>query len=121
MKELKVFKIRGLKIKTSDLTYELIKEEYEYNLEKGNNEKAEVFKELLDLLNKEKNKNPDTIEKCVNKLIDDNIEKRKELKEKIKALKKEYANNIKRINFENQILSSYSKREMEDMVVQMID
>lgn len=103
---MKVIKMKGLKPEIVDLDYSIIKEEMENADKKGRNEQVVSYTKLLENLND--NSNAEAIENEVNKIIDLDKEKIKELKSEIKRLEKEIS-----------LLSHYSKRET-DLDVTMI-
>lgn len=103
---MKVIKMKGLKPEIVDLDYSIIKEEMENADKKGKNEQVVSYTKLLENLNE--SSNAEVIENEVNKIIDLDKEKIKELKSEIKRLEKEM-----------NLLSHYSKRET-DLDVSMI-
>lgn len=103
---MKVIKMNGFKPEIVDLNYSIIKEEMESANQKEKSDQVVLYTKLLEKLNE--NSTAEEIENEVNKMIDLNREKIKELKSQIKTLEKE-------IN----LLSRYSKRE-NDLDVSMI-
>ena len=104
---MKAIKANGLKIEMVDIDYDFLKEQMEEFVKKNKMSKAAALKKLLDLLDQEEKKGReitlDVIEECVNKILDDDFEQMNQLKEQIKDLDQE-----------RQMLSSYSKREMDN-------
>lgn len=84
---MKVVRLNGLKPELVDFDYNVIREEKEKYEKKGKVEKAFSYSKLLN--NLEENSTAEEIENEVNKIIDSNREKVKELKKEIKMLEKE--------------------------------
>ena len=103
---MKVVKMNGLKPEIVDLDYGIIRTEMENAERKGRTEQVASYTKLLERLDDKSN--DEVIESEVNKIIDFDKEKIKELKNEMKKLEKE-------IN----LLSHYSKRET-DLDITMI-
>ena len=103
---MKVIKMNGLKPEIVDLDYKIIKEEMENSNRKGRVEQVVSYTKLLENLDEESNS--EMIENEVNKIIDADRDKIKELKNEIKKLEKEIS-----------LLAHCSKREI-DLDVTMI-
>ena len=103
---MKVVKMNGLKPEIVDLDYGIIRTEMENAERKGRTEQVVSYTKLLERLDDKSN--DEVIESEVNKIIDFDKEKIKELKNEMKKLEKE-------IN----LLSHYSKRET-DLDITMI-
>ena len=104
---MKVVKINKLKPEIVDLNYDILNEEKEFCEKKGKSEKVASYAKLLS--NLEKDSSPDTIEEEVNKIIDSDKERIKELKKEIKSLEKE-------IN----LLANYSQKHVDAAVLASI-
>ena len=104
---MKVVKLNGLKPEIINLDYNTISEEMKRCKEKGKKEKVDSYSKLLEKL--EENSAPDVIENEVNKIIDFDKEKVKNLKDEIKVLEKEIA-----------LLSKFSERENDAEVLPTI-
>lgn len=104
---MKAIKANGLKLEMVDIDYDFLKEQMEDFVKNNKMKKAEALRKLLtelEELEREGRKiTLDLIEETVNKIIDANFLESKKLKDKIKELDQE-----------NQILSLYSKREMDN-------
>lgn len=104
---MKVVKLNGLKPEIVNLDYNTIKEEMERCEKKGRTENFDSYSKLLK--NLEENSSAEVIENEVNKIIDFDNEKLKELKSEIKRLEKEIS-----------LLSHFSERENDSDVLPTI-
>ncbi|MBR3211295.1 MAG: hypothetical protein IKF71_05120 [Bacilli bacterium] len=104
---MKAVKADGLKIEMVDIDYDFLKEQLDVFVKKEELSKADSLRKLLDSLAKEEKKGKkitqDVIEECVNKILDDDFEQMTKLKDQVKDLDQE-----------RQVLSLYSKREMDN-------
>lgn len=104
---MKVVKLNGLKPEIVNLDYNTIKEEMERCEKKGRTENFDSYSKLLK--NLEENSSAEVIENEINKIIDFDNEKLKELKSEIKRLEKEIS-----------LLSHFSERENDSDVLPTI-
>lgn len=104
---MKILKLNGLKPEIVNLNYTTIKEEMERCEKKGKTESFSSYSKLLK--NLEENSSAEVIEKEVNRIIDFDKEKLKELKSEIKVLEKEIL-----------LLSHFSERETDSDVLPTI-
>ena len=104
---MKAIRANGLKVEMVDIDYDFLKEQMEAFVKKNQMSKASALKKLLDSLSQEEKKGRkidiDLIEECVNQILDDDFNRMTKLKDDIKDLEQE-----------RQILSLYSKREMDN-------
>jgi len=104
---MKIIKVNGLKPEFVNLDYNVIKEELERCEKKGKTENVNSLSKLLN--NLEEDSSVDVIETEVNKIIDCDNEKLKEIKSEIKRLEKEIS-----------LLSHFSERETDSDVLPTI-
>lgn len=104
---MKIVKLDGLKPEIANLDYNTIKEEMERCERKGRTESSDSYSKLLK--NLEENATAEMIENEVNKIIDADTAKVKELKDEIKKLEKEIS-----------LLSHFSERESDSDVLPTI-
>ena len=104
---MKILKINGLKPEFVNLDYNAIKNEMERCEKKGKTENVNSLSKLLN--NLEENSSAEVIETQVNKIIDFDNEKLKELKSEIKRLEKEIS-----------LLAHFSERETDSDVLPTI-
>lgn len=104
---MKVVKLNGLKPEIVNLDYNTIKQEMERCEKKGRTESFNTYSKLLKCL--EENSTSEVIESEVNKIIDTDNQKLKELKSEVKRLEKEIA-----------LLSHFSERETDADVLPTI-
>ncbi len=104
---MKIVKLNGLKPEIVNLDYNTIKEEMERCEKKGKTESFDSYSKLLKKL--EENSSAEIIESEVNKIIDFDNEKLKELRNEIKKLEKEIS-----------LLSHFSERETDSDVLPTI-
>ncbi len=104
---MKIIKFNGLKPEIANLDYNAIKEEMERCEKKGRTESFNSYSKLLK--NLDENSSAETIENEVNKIIDLDNEKLKNLKTEIKKLEKEIA-----------LLSHFSERENDSDILPTI-
>ncbi len=101
---MKGVKGKGLNLELVDVDYDFIKEHIDELKKKNKLEKAEILNKILNKLDEIKSKGEevtnDLLEKVVNEMIDTNKQKIKEEK-----------NKIKKLEYENKVLSIYSQRE----------
>ena len=104
---MKIVKLNGLKPEIVNLDYNTVKEEMERCEKKGRTESFDSYSKLLK--NLEENSSAEIIEREVNKIIDFDNEKLKDLKNEIKRLEKEIS-----------LLSHFSERENDSDVLPTI-
>jgi len=104
---MKVVKLNGLKPEVANLDYNTISEEMQRCEKKGKTESVASYSKLLK--NLEETSSSEVIENEVNKIIDFDTNRVKELKSEIKALEKEIA-----------LLSHFSERETDSDVLPTI-
>ncbi len=104
---MKAVKTNGFKIEMVDIDYDFLKDQLDTFVKKDELSKASSLKKLLDLISKEEKKGKsitqDVIEDCVNRILDEDFERITKLKDEITELEQE-----------RQVLSLYSKREMDN-------
>ncbi len=104
---MKAIKANGLKIEMVDIDYDFLKDQLEDFVKNNRMKKAAALRKLLTAL-EEKEKTGveitlDVIEETVNHILDENFERIKQIQDELRTLEGE-----------NQILSLYSKREMDN-------
>jgi hypothetical protein len=104
---MKIVKTNGLKVEILNLDYNIIKEEMKICERKGKTENYNSYSKLLK--NLEENSSAEVIENEINKIIDFNKEKIKDLKIEIKRLEKEIS-----------LLSHFSERENDEEIIPTI-
>lgn len=104
---MKIVKLNGLKPEIVNLDYNTIKEEMKMCEKKGRTESFDSYSKLLKKL--EENSSAEIIESEINKIIDFDNEKLKELRNEIKKLEKEIS-----------LLSHFSERETDSDVLPTI-
>lgn len=111
--KVKKLKADGLKLKLATVDYDYLVSEAAKFDRKGKKQKADALYKLIQALDEKRAEGIDltkeVLEETVNKIIDDN-----------KALRKEYKKKMKELNQENQILSNYSQREMDELATAVV-
>ena len=101
---MKAIKANGLKIEMVDIDYDFLTEQLDEFVKKNQMSKAAALRKLIDALDEKGQPiTLDDIEETVNRILDDDFQKMMELKDQIKKLDQE-----------RQMLSLYSKREMDN-------